>query len=131
MSLARQEFEPVPTEFWTSAYRKKTYYEKKLIYWTEEMAKVMLSEGALRKEYESLEWENLALTKDVEDQTSESQRCQEICRIRDKFMKMEVDVQEKNSEASCQFEDVCWKIIKVPNKSILETIIKIQGRELC
>ena len=52
---------------------------------------IQLKYGALQKEYESLEWENLALKKDIEDFEDQ----QRICQKRNKFMKLEVDMYEK------------------------------------
>ena len=123
MSLARQGCEPVPTELWTSAYRKKkkkTYNEKKLIHWTEEMAKVMLSEGALRKENESLKWENLALKRTIEDFEDQ----QKICRKRNEFRKMEVDMQKKIQAQVAKLRMSVGNLL-VAKTPILETVVEI------
>ena len=55
------------------------------------MAKVVLSDKALQKEYESLEWENAALRRTIGDFEEKL----EISRKKDKFMKIEVDMQKK------------------------------------
>ena len=55
------------------------------------MAKVVLSDKALRKEYESLEWENAALRRTIGDFEEKL----EISWKKDKFMKIEVDMQKK------------------------------------
>ena len=84
------------------------------------MAKVMLSKGALRKENESLKWENLALKRTIEDFEDQ----QKICQKRNEFRKMEVDIQKKIQDQVANLR-MSVKELLVAKKSSMETIIEI------
>ena len=80
----------------------------------------MLSEGALRKEYESYEWENLALKRTIEDFEDQ----QKICRKRNEFRKMEVDMQKKIQAQAAKLRMSVGNLLESPRHQSWKRLLR-------